>query len=172
MKFTNRHIISIILLLLIAFSCTKDKDDEPVEDRTFEMELQELEAFIKELETTGLDVEMTDLGVYYVMYEEGTGPYPSAGDTCYLEYLAFHPDGTEFDATRDYANDVWEFIYLYQDLPTGLNDGLALMNEGTFMDIIIPSHLAFGSEGTKQVPPYTTVIYRSTMHEIKFIEEQ
>lgn len=171
MKFTNLtvNVLTFLVLIFIGSSCEKEKIVE--NERTFEMELEELDEFLTELESDGFDVDTTELGVYYIILKEGTGPYPSAGDTLYLEYLGFLPDGTEFDATRRYASGIWEFIYLYQDLPTGLNDGLALMNKGTQLDIMIPSHLAYGSEGTAQVPPFTTVIYRATMHDIKFSTE-
>ena len=169
MKNTNLKLFRLMLFIAVAsipaVSCNKEDD----KTRTFETEWAELDAFIREQEAEGFDVDTTDLGVYYIMYEEGTGPYPQAGDTCFLEYFAFHPDGTLFDATRDYADRTWEFVYLYYDLYPGLNEGIAMMNKGTFIDIIIPSHLAYGSKGTKQVPPYTSVIYRAEMHDIKFL---
>lgn len=169
MKNTNLSLIQLLFIsLLISFILSCNKEDE---GRTFETELAELNTFLREREAEGHVVDTTDLGVYYIKYATGTGPYPQAGDTCFLEYFAFHPDGTLFDATRDYANRTWEFIYLYQNLSIGLNEGIGMMNKGTFMDIIIPSHLAYGSQGTKQVPPYTSVIYRSKMHDIKFREE-
>lgn len=163
-------LFALVIAALIGVSCTKEKEEiEEVKERTFEMEMQELDELLKEKEANGFDVDTTKLGIFYIIYNEGTGPYPEAGDTCVMEYLAFHTKtGKEFDATRDYAKGAWEFIYLYQNLPTGLNDGIALMNKGTRMEIIIPSPMAFGSQGTSKVPPYTTVAYVATMHDIRF----
>lgn len=163
----------IILFLLISVALATSCSEEKVEvERTLNMELEELDELLKEKEADGFDVDTTNLGVFYIVYDEGTGPYPEAGDTCVMEYLAFLPNtGEEFDASRDYTGGVWEFIYLYQNLPTGLNDGIALMNEGTHIEIIIPSPMAYGSHGTSKVPPYTTVAYVATMHEIRFREE-
>lgn len=172
MKQTNLSLLqfaSFLLVLFMVVSC--DKKQVEVE-RTFETELEELDELLRDYEANGHEVDTTDLGVFYVKLEEGEGPYPQGGDTVFFRYYAFHPDGTLFDSESEYANRVWRFIYLHQKLSVGLNDGIAHMNKGTYMDIIIPSHLAYGSEGTKQVPPFTSVIYRARMHDIKFQENE
>ncbi len=163
--FKTSGFITGILILIFFISCTKE---EIKKERTLQDEMHELDSIIQKKAAEGFNIDTTDLGVYYILYEPGTGPYPQARDTCFLEYRAYFPDGTMFDASKVYeSTGIWDFIYLYQDLPTGVNDGIALMNSGTEIELIIPSPLAFGDKGSVKVPPFTTVIYVAKMHEIK-----
>ncbi len=163
--FKTSGFFSGILILFLFISCTKE---DIKKERTFQDEMHELDSIIQKKEADGFNVDTTELGVYYIMYKPGTGPYPHAKDTCYLEYRGYFPDGTMFDASKVYeSSGVWEFIYLYQKLPTGLNDGIALMNSGTEIELLIPSTFAYGAEGSPKVPPFTTLIYMATMREIK-----
>lgn len=168
MKFTNQKFLILLLFFPLFFAVACSKEETPEEGRTYAMELEELDQFISEKLAEGFDIDTTSLGAFYIIYEEGTGPYPEAYDICVMEYIAFLPDGTEFDATRDYSDNKWEFIFEYdQSLPTGFNDAIELMNEGTEIEVIVPSPLAWGKQGTSKVPPYTTVIYLATMHEVR-----
>lgn len=151
------------LCMIILISC----NEEEAPERTPEDEQREINEILQEYIGKGLNIDTTENGAYYFLHKEGTGPYPKAGDKVFLEYRQFI-DGKLFDATSNYHNGgIWEFIYLYQDLPIGLNDGIALMNEGTEMDLIVPSNLAYGKTGTVHIRPYTTLVYKAKMHKVE-----
>jgi len=159
-------IIITLASLLVAVSCEKDDNNGA---RTFEQDLEELNDFLLKKESDGFNIDTTELGVYYILREEGEGPYPEAVDTCYIEYVSYFLDGSLIDKTKDYfPNGIWRFVlnkaYYLND---GLKDGIKHMNKGCKMDLIIPSHLAYGKEGKGKVPPNHSLIYVVTMHNIK-----
>lgn len=164
--------ISLILIiagLLFAFSCD-DKDE--TETRTFQDELSELDSMLKRKIDAGYDIDTTDLGVYYIVREEGEGPLPVRGDTCFIDYLAYFPNGTLFDASNDHhPQGIWKFLYGEPDMIPGLKNGIGRMNEGAIHEMMILSNLAYGEKGTGTIPPYTTLIYIVEMHELNPVEE-
>ncbi|MCK4982293.1 MAG: FKBP-type peptidyl-prolyl cis-trans isomerase [Victivallaceae bacterium] len=163
--------ISFIIAISLAFTTISCLD--PVEEltpRTPEMEAVELNEVLDKLEADGYDIDTTDLGIYYIMYEAGPDSLPQAqaGDTCFLEYTGYLLDGTIFDASAYYYDDaIWEFIYKENNLISGFDDGIALMNKGAKIDMIIPSELAYGVYGQGNIQPYTTLMFSAIMHDLK-----
>ncbi len=164
-----KTIKTVAILFAFTFTITSclTTGDDP-EPRTPEMEQAEINQFLKNLEENGVDIDTTDLGVYYIIInEEGIGTFPAEGDTCFMEYTGFFLDGTVFDTSHDhFPNGIWEFNYLEISLIPGFDDGIALLNKGAEIDMIIPSNLAYGA-GNEGIPPYTTLLFATKMHDLK-----
>lgn len=159
--------VAILFAFIFTISSCLTSGDEP-EPRTPEMEAAEIDAAIKKLEADGHDVDTTDLGVYYIVQEEGTGPFTTEGDTCFMEYTGYFIDGSVFDTSHDhFPNGIWEFNFKEISLIPGFEDGIALLNKGAEIDMIIPSSLAYGPGGTSGIPPYTTLLFATKMHDLK-----
>lgn len=156
-----------ITILMAHTSCLNSGyDDTP--QRTPEMELEELNQVLDKIIETGYNIDTTDFGIYSVTYEEGVGLFPKAGDTLFIEYTGYLLGGMIFDASIDHFPDgIWELIYKEKDLIVGFDDGLALLNKGAEMDLIIPSELAYGAYGNGTIPSYSTLIFSTKMHDIK-----
>jgi FKBP-type peptidyl-prolyl cis-trans isomerase FkpA len=161
--------LNVILVILPFFtimfcSCTDNKHS-----RTLEQELAELNDFILEKEANGLDIDTTDLGVYYIIKQKGEGPFPEQGDTCYIEYLCYFLDGKLHESSSDIFNDgIWKYIYMGTDIMPGLSDGIGQMNKNARVDIIIPSYLA-GDVQESTIPPFTTLIYVTKMLDLRTV---
>ena len=162
-KSISFFILSVSVLLIV--SCLPFEEEEP---RTLEIELEELELLISGLISKGYDIDTTELGVYYVVYEEGSGPNPLEGDTLSIEYIGTFTDGSIFDASLDHwENGIWEFTYLEQQLIPGFDNALSVMKKGGEIDAIIPSSLAYGITGSGIIPPYTTLIFNLKLNDLK-----
>lgn len=159
-------LFAIMPVLFFMNSCINDPVSEDM--RTPEMEAVEINNTLVKLESEGYDVDTTDLGIYYVVYEEGTGPFAQAGDTLGLEYAGYLLNGYLFDASASHYEDgIWHFNFNDIDLIPGFDDGIALMQEGTELDMIIPSGLAYGPYGQGVIPPYSPLIFSAKMHSLK-----
>jgi len=159
-------LLSIASVLFWATSCLPNSEN--VLDRTPEMEAAELQDILNKLVDQGYDVDTTANGVYYVVDKEGSGPTVKTGDTCYVEYAGFLPDGNLFESSGDYYQDgIMEFEYPNDKMLPGFTDGLTVMNKGAKVEMIIPSSKAYGPKGTLVVPPYTTVIIVTTLDDLK-----
>ncbi len=100
-------------------------------------------------------------GMYYLPITQGTGTNPERGDKIKIHYTGSFLNGKIFESTYDRTQPL-EFTCGEQgQVIIGLESAICLMNEGAKAKFIIPSHLAYGEEGSSTgiIPPYTTVIY-------------
>ena len=99
-------------------------------------------------------------GIHYMKIQEGKGNPIDSGSVAVINYRGYFLNGKLFDSTYD--TQPFEYVVVGEEqLIRGLEIGLRRMHEGEKAKFIIPSHLAFGSNGssTEIVPPFTTVIY-------------
>lgn len=156
----------LLITVTIVSSCDKG-DDDNIELRTLEMEMEELDTFLSDLVTRGYDIDTSDLGIYYILKAEGDGPLAQTGDTLSLEYSGYLLDGQIFDASAyHYSDSTWEFVFTENQLIQGFEDGISLMNKGAEIDMIIPSEFAYGPYGYGPIGPYTTLLFETKMHDI------
>jgi len=168
----RKTLIKIFIVLIAVIGVVSCIDPiNPGFERTQAVELDELSTYIDTLHNRGLDVDTTDLGVYYVVTQESDGPYPVSGDTCVLKYEGFLlSTGAIFDASAYHNSTDSTYTYLMGDdqVITGWSDGMKVINEGSQVYLIIPSSFAYGSTGNNyNIGPYETLIFKIDMLEIK-----
>ncbi len=152
--------------IFFATSCL-DVDDNPI-SRTPELEMRELNEALLSLVEDGYDIDTTDLGIYYIMNEEGEGPLAQEGDTLSIEYSGYLLSGIVFDASGyHYQDAIWTFVFDTTQLVPGFSDGISLMNKGAGIDMIIPSDYAYGAYGSGLIEPYSTLLFSVKMHDLK-----
>ncbi|MFV0592251.1 MAG: FKBP-type peptidyl-prolyl cis-trans isomerase [Draconibacterium sp.] len=161
-------ILAFVTFTAFAFtSCLKTNND--VVERTKAIEQEEINDLLAELTTKGFDIDTTDAGVFYIVYEEGEGPVVTYGDSITITYEAFHINGSLLDDSDYwYENGEWEFEYPDNDLIQGFTDGLSIMNKGMVAQFIIPSELAYGAIGYyPAIDAYETIVYGIKMIDIR-----
>lgn len=99
-------------------------------------------------------------GMYrQVLVKGDSSTIPHGGKRAFY-YKGYFLNGRVFDSTKD--DHPFEFLPGTEgQLIPGLEAAVMSMKTGEKAKFIIPSHLAFGSEGSSSgmVPPFTTVIY-------------
>lgn len=164
----NKKVFKILIGIFIAaiFSSCLKIGNEP-EIPTQQEETAELQAYLSNLIDAGHDIDTTELGVYYIVLEEGEGNYSQVGDSLEVGYAAFFTDGTMFDASDKYVeNGTYSFVLGNPDLIAGWNDGMKVINKDAKVQLIIPSQLAYGNTGQGNIPPYKTLVFVIKMLEI------
>ncbi len=128
-----------------------------IEDRDIE-EQRKLQSF---LDTNNAQFYPLDNGMYYLPIKQGTGSLAENGDLVKISYIGYFLEGKKFESTYERGQALEFTLGEEGQVINGLETAISLMNEGAKTKFIIPSHLAFGAEGssTKIVPPYTTVVY-------------
>ncbi len=157
------NLLIVLIAGVLAVSCL-EVSNEDFDPPTKAEELELLSEYIDTLENRGIDVDTTDLGVYYIIDSIGEGVYPVDGDTCRVKYTGLFMDWSVFDSSGDYTYDV---VLGTQSVIEGWEDGLKVFNKGSEGYLIIPSDFAYGSKGYASIPPYTTLIFYINMVEIK-----
>lgn len=155
--------ITALLTALFLCSCLDQSDSNSPEQ-----ERAKLNEYLDALVIKGYDIDTTQLGIYYIELEPGNGPYPKKGDLLTMEYVGYFFNGTVFDTSDRYkADGKWQFSYLNPAMIKGWDDGVALMNEGRKLYLIVPSSLAYGASGYGIIPSYTTIVFTAKMIDIE-----
>jgi peptidylprolyl isomerase len=103
------------------------------------------------------DAETTDSGLQYVEVLAGGGATPQDGDLISMHYVAKLPDGTVLADSYSMGQPSAAIMGREQLLP-GWEEGLALMQAGGKMNLLLPPDLAFGEEGYGMIPPNSQVV--------------
>ncbi len=98
-------------------------------------------------------------GLQYEVMEAGSGPSPLPTDTVSVNYRGTFIDGKEFQ-----SNEGVEFIV--NQLIPGWVEALPLMKVGSKWKLFIPADLAYGSGGSRDIPPNSALIFEMDLLEI------
>lgn len=110
-------------------------------------------------------VKSTASGLQYRVLKEGTGAVPKATDTVEINYKGSLIDGSVFDSTDQngpMTNPVAGFI-------DGWKEALTLMKVGDKFEVVIPSELGYGVDGTPggPIPPNAVLVFEIELLGIK-----
>ncbi len=95
-------------------------------------------------------------GLQYKILASGIGAIPATNDTVTVNYRGTFLDGTEFDS----SDKVGHPIQLQADhVIPGWTEALAQMKVGSKWRLFIPSELAYGEQGSRGIPPNSTLIF-------------
>ena len=105
------------------------------------------------------DTLTTVSGLKYIVLQKGNGTKAEANKTVEVHYTGYLTDGKKFDSSKD-RNEPIEFILGTGQVIKGWEEGIALMNVGDQLRLIIPSNLAYGEKGAGGViPPNATLLF-------------
>lgn len=149
-----------LFAFVLFISC--DSDDEPLKDYSAENE-QEI---IEYIASHNLDATRTSSGLYYVIDEEGTGAEITATSDVSVIYRGTFTDGSVFDHSNE------EIIsFNLQQVILGFAEGMQYFREGGTGLLLIPAHLAYGSEDTPRVPAGSVLIFEIEVIDYKIENE-
>ena len=134
--------------LVLLVSCDPAKKYEKAERESIDNYLQT---------NSTLDFQLKPSGMYYLEVAAGTGPAPVTHDTVYVVYTAKYLNGTVFDTNVGYAKLI--FPLGEDNMIAGFEEGITYMKEGGKATFLLPSKLAYGTQGFYTVPGYTALLY-------------
>jgi len=107
--------------------------------------------------------EMTASGIAITMLKEGSGASPKASDTVKVHYRGTLTNGQEFDSS--YKRNEPATFPLHQVIPCW-TEGVQKIKVGGKAKLVCPSNLAYGSRGTRGIPPDSTLIFEVELLDI------
>lgn len=116
----------------------------------------ESDAFFKSLESEE-DIQQTASGLRYKLLKAGSGTSPVMGDSVRVHYEGRLVNGTVFDKTT--PDDPADFLLKEGYLIRGWIEALEIMKPGDKMQLYVPSILAYGSQGFKDIEPNKALIF-------------
>jgi FKBP-type peptidyl-prolyl cis-trans isomerase len=169
--------IASILILLSFWSCRPDPQPQ---HKTFkEGEVKEVLVEINKnyiekediqiddyLRRRSWDFNRTASGLRYLIYQQGIGNKPVAGQTVVLEYEISLIRGEVIYSSQ--RNGPKQFVVDRSDEPSGLHEAVKLMKVGDKAKVVLPSYLAYGLLGDEdKIPTKATLFYDLYLKEVR-----
>lgn len=133
-------------------------------EKEFQAQRSEEQAYFTQLTQKNPNVKKSDKGFYYEVLKEGTGRKAEKGLIVDFDYKGTFTNGQIFDQT--YGNRPSIVHLVDESLMPGLREGFCMMNAGSTYRFYFPCEMAFGEQGTEDIPPFTTVIYEVELHDV------
>lgn len=182
MKLTAYHnIVRVFLMvfpLMFLLSCRKQTASEKAPEMTNEEEKEmllrvnkflvqkDVELIESYAKRRGWNMEVSESGLFYEIYEPAQGKKAEEGDIIDLKYKISLLDGTLCYTSEEDGNKVFR-LGKSQEI-SGLEQGVALMRAGERARFIIPPHLAYGLLGDeKRIPARSIIIYEVELVAVK-----
>lgn len=120
-----------------------------------------------ELDQLAKGFKKTDSGLRYQIIQNGNGPIAKHNDTVSVHYKGQLSDGTVFDSSYKRNQPIDFTLGVGQVIP-GWDEGISLLKVGDKARFVIPSHLAYGSQGAGGViPPNSNLIFDVELMAVK-----
>ena len=120
-----------------------------------------------ELDKIAAGFEKTESGLRYQIIQKGSGAKASQGKNISVHYKGQLVDGRVFDSSYERKQPI-DFQVGVGQVIKGWDEGLQLLQVGDKARLVIPSHLAYGSQGAGGViPPDATLIFDVELMDVK-----
>jgi len=103
-------------------------------------------------------------GVQYKVLKAGTGAMPEDNSSVVVNYEGKLIDGTVFDSSIERGEPA---TFGVGQVIAGWQEALKLMPKGSEWEIYIPQDKAYGSRETGKIPPFSTLIFKVELVDIK-----
>ena len=110
-------------------------------------------------------VKTLPCGVQYKVIKEGNGAMPADTSTVVVNYEGRLVDGTVFDASNRHGDQPAEFMV--GRVIKGWQEALKAMPAGSEWEIYIPQELGYGANQSGQIPPFSALIFKVELVEVK-----
>jgi len=126
------------------------------------LQKKEKETLDKFIADNKITVAPKPSGLYFVEQVEGKGIKIDSG--CQVIY---NVKISMVSGKQVFSQDSMKFVYGKRPDMTGFLEGIKLMKKGGKARLILPSQLAFGEHGYREIPPYTSIIYDVQVVDVK-----
>ncbi len=110
-------------------------------------------------------VKTLPCGVQYKVLKEGNGAMPADTSIVVVNYEGKLVDGTVFDSNKNHGGEPATFRV--GQVIKGWQEALKAMPVGSEWEIYIPQELAYGANQQGKIPPFSTLIFKVELVEVK-----
>ena len=109
-------------------------------------------------------VQRTESGLLYKVIKKGEGALPADTNQVEVNYEGRLIDGTVFDSS--YKRNKPATFGVTQVIK-GWTEALKMMPVGSVYELCIPYELAYGERGNRNIPPFSTLVFKVELLDIK-----
>jgi FKBP-type peptidyl-prolyl cis-trans isomerase len=113
-----------------------------------------------------ISVKPTSTGLYIITMKEGSGPEAKVGSKVKVHFTGKLLNGNVYDSSRKRGLPV-SFKLGAGEVIAAWDEALVGMNQGTEIQLIVPSSLAYGDKQRAGVGPYSPLVFDIELIEVK-----
>ncbi len=158
-------LIAVVIVSGLFYAC----DDNDL-GKLRERELELLDQFIQK---NNITVKPTKTGLYFIETVAGTGDSIKVGDQVDVLYRTWLIDSTlvDFNITEEgHYYDPLRFavvpVGVRAGVIDGLNEAVQMMKMGSVANLIVPSEIAYGQNGSGYIPAFSTMLFEVRIHKV------
>lgn len=103
-------------------------------------------------------MKSTPSGLLYKVIKEGDGAMPADTSEVEVHYEGKLIDGSVFDSSYKRGETA---TFAVNQVIKGWSEAVKLMKVGAEYEVCLPYELAYGERGTRGIPPFSTLIFKS-----------
>jgi len=172
-----KYKITVILICVFLISCVEKRsrstEEQYSETRKTLMEVNKIlvkkdsEKIAGYIKGRNWDMTVTNTGLWYMIYESGSGEKSKEGLYATINYSVSLLDGSECYNSDSLGPKT--FMIGRGEVESGLEEGILLLREGDKARFILPPHLAHGLVGDdNKVPARSIIVYDVELLSIKY----
>jgi len=168
-----KYFISILIITIFTVACNNtpetptelslpETEGKVVTQR--DIEEQSIKKYLNHKELQATEAES---GLFYIIHGQGDGEPIDDDDDVTFDIIGKFLNDSEFYSSKTEGQPLG--ILIGQNMVVaGLEEGLRLLNKGGEATLYIPSHLAYGEEGSGSlIPPNTVLVYEVEVLSVK-----
>lgn len=157
-----------------------EKRQEEAAERSKEQLKKDEQLIDDYLKENNLTAQKTESGLRYIILEDGKGPKAADGDSAVVDFTGSTLEGTMFyTSNKEQAEkhgslqegnpyEPLEFVIGAGQMIRGVDEGVALLNEGAKARLFVPSPLAYGERGAgADIKPNQVITFEVELIDIK-----
>lgn len=141
----------------LPFKSKKDYEQTMIESHKLflQKEKGKIQAY---LDSSHYQYDRSGSGLYYSVYEKGGSDTVKSGQNALIAYTLSIMNGDTISQTKE--GEYFEFTVDFDQVESGLHEGIKLMAVGDRANFILPAHLAHGITGDQvKIPSQATLVY-------------
>lgn len=144
-------------LFLLAFVALMGCKSEDVfdEQEQLAIDVKLIQDYLQANDINAQQIE--DTGIYYVIYQEGTGPNAEFASSVFTHYRGYLLDQTEFDSST--GSGPFDFVIGAGQVIRGWELGFRQLNKGASATLFIPSKYGYGTNRQGLIPANSVLIF-------------
>ena len=146
-----RNLVVFLLVTLLFASCKKSDDQAIIDDEI-------IMAYLKDKNLTD-SVTKDASGMYYKIFNLGTGGHPTLNSTVEVKYKGYLTDGYVFDRTSGSTTVSFPLTNLIE----GWKIGIPMLQKGGNGLFLLPSALGYGNVNQSGIPANSVLIFEITL---------
>jgi FKBP-type peptidyl-prolyl cis-trans isomerase FkpA len=159
------NLITFLVVLVIGLTGCKQDDIFNAAEQA-EIDEATIVSYLKSVDYYEEAIRDDASGIYYVIFEQGTGIKPAFGATVITHYSGYFLSGELFDTSLDSPGPI-DFVLGRGDVIAGWDRGFSLIEKGTRALLIIPSGLAYGNNGNAGIPPNEVLQFEVNLIDVR-----